>query len=60
MEFFFVRKVLLAKYSYAFITFPGGFGTMDEMFEAMTLIQTGKMANFPIIVLGTDFYQDTI
>ncbi|MBK7425860.1 MAG: TIGR00730 family Rossman fold protein [Saprospiraceae bacterium] len=60
MEFFFVRKVLLAKYSYAFITFPGGFGTMDEMFEAMTLIQTGKMGNFPIIVMGTDFYQDTI
>jgi uncharacterized protein (TIGR00730 family) len=60
MHYFFVRKVLLAKYSYAFITFPGGFGTMDELFESMTLIQTGKMANFPIIVMGTDYYADTI
>jgi len=60
MKYFFVRKVLLVKYSYAFITFPGGFGTMDELFESMTLIQTGKMANFPIIVMGTDFYKDTI
>lgn len=60
MEYFFVRKVMLVKYSYAFITFPGGFGTMDELFESMTLIQTGKMAHFPIIVMGIDFYQDTI
>jgi len=60
MKYFFVRKVLLVKYSYAFITFPGGFGTMDELFESMTLIQTGKMSNFPIIVMGTDFYKDTI
>lgn len=60
MKYFFVRKVLLVKYSYAFITFPGGFGTMDELFESMTLIQTGKMAGFPIIVMGTDFYKDTI
>jgi uncharacterized protein (TIGR00730 family) len=60
MKYFFVRKVLLAKYSYAFITFPGGFGTMDELFESMTLIQTGKMGGFPIIVMGTDFYADTI
>jgi uncharacterized protein (TIGR00730 family) len=60
MHYFFVRKVLLVKYSYAFITFPGGFGTMDELFESMTLIQTGKMAGFPIIVMGTDYYKDTI
>ena len=60
MKYFFVRKVLLVKYSYAFITFPGGFGTMDELFESMTLIQTGKMGGFPIIVMGTDFYADTI
>lgn len=60
MNYFFVRKVLLVKYSYAFITFPGGFGTMDELFESLTLIQTGKMASFPVIVMGTDFYQDTI
>ncbi len=60
MKYFFVRKVLLVKYSYAFITFPGGFGTMDELYESMTLIQTGKMAGFPIIVMGTDFYKDTI
>jgi uncharacterized protein (TIGR00730 family) len=60
IRYFFVRKVLLVKYSYAFITFPGGFGTMDELFESMTLIQTGKMHGFPIIVMGTDYYQDTI
>jgi len=60
MDYFFVRKVLLVKYSYAFITFPGGFGTMDELYESLTLIQTGKMSNFPIIVMGTDFYKDTI
>ncbi len=58
LDYFFVRKVLLAKYSYAFVTFPGGFGTMDELFEAMTLIQTKKIANFPIIVMGKDFYRD--
>jgi uncharacterized protein (TIGR00730 family) len=55
-NYFFVRKILLSKYSYGFVVFPGGFGTMDEMFEAMTLIQTGKMKRFPIVLFGTAYY----
>ncbi len=57
LRYFFVRKVLLVKYSYAFIIFPGGFGTMDEFFETLTLVQTGKLENFPIVVMGMDFYR---
>ncbi|YCM46815.1 TIGR00730 family Rossman fold protein (plasmid) [Verrucomicrobiaceae bacterium 227] len=57
LNHFFVRKVLLIKYSYAFIVMPGGAGTMDELFEALTLIQTGKLKNFPIIVMGTEFWK---
>jgi uncharacterized protein (TIGR00730 family) len=59
MEFryFFVRKVMLVKYSYAFVVFPGGFGTMDEIFECATLIQTGKIRDFPLILMGTEFWQ---
>lgn len=56
-RYFFVRKVLLVKYSYAFIILPGGFGTMDEFFETLTLIQTKKIANFPIVIMGMDYYQ---
>jgi len=56
-EHFFVRKVLLVKYSYAFIIMPGGFGTMDELFETITLVQTKTITRFPIIVFGTDFYR---
>lgn len=56
IRFFFVRKVLLSKYSYAFVCLPGGFGTLDEMFEAVTLIQTGKMEKFPVIIIGTEYY----
>ncbi|WP_052353922.1 LOG family protein [Flectobacillus major] len=56
-DFFFVRKVLLSKYSYCFIVMPGGFGTLDEMFEAITLIQTQKMNRFPIILFGKSYYQ---
>jgi uncharacterized protein (TIGR00730 family) len=52
MHYFFVRKTLLVKYSYAFVVFPGGAGTVDELFEALTLIQTGKIENFPILVGG--------
>ncbi|MBL9185320.1 MAG: TIGR00730 family Rossman fold protein [Verrucomicrobiaceae bacterium] len=56
MNYFFVRKTLLIKYSYGFIIMPGGFGTLDEMFEALTLIQTKKIRNFPIVVMGSEFW----
>lgn len=55
-EYFFVRKVLLFKYSYAFIALPGGIGTMDELFEALTLIQTGKVLNFPVVLMGREYW----
>jgi uncharacterized protein (TIGR00730 family) len=55
-RYFFIRKLMLAKYSYAFIALPGGFGTLDELFEVATLIQTGKMKNFPVILMGTDYW----
>ncbi len=57
MRYFFTRKVMLVKYSYAFVVMPGGAGTLDEMFETMTLIQTGKLKNFPIILMGKEFWQ---
>jgi uncharacterized protein (TIGR00730 family) len=57
MRYFFTRKMVLVKYSYAFIVLPGGAGTMDEMFETMTLIQTGKLRNFPIILMGREYWQ---
>ena len=56
-EHFFVRKIMLIKYSYAFIVLPGGFGTLDEVFETLTLIQTKKIRNFPIVMMGTDFWK---
>ena len=55
--YFFVRKVMLVKYSYAYIILPGGFGTLDEMSEALTLIQTGKLYDFPIILMGTEYWK---
>ena len=55
-EHFFVRKVLLVKYSYAFIILPGGFGTMDEFFEILTLVQTKTVTNFPIVLFGKEYY----
>jgi uncharacterized protein (TIGR00730 family) len=58
MNHFFVRKVLLVKYSRAFVVMPGGMGTMDELFEALTLIQTGKIKNFPVVLMGTAFWKD--
>ena len=57
-EHFFVRKTLLIKYSYAFIIMPGGFGTMDEFFETLTLIQTKTLTTFPIVMFGKEFYTD--
>lgn len=59
-RYFFVRKVMLAKYSYAFIAMPGGFGTMDELFEIATLIQTGKIRDFPCILIGVEFWQPLV
>jgi uncharacterized protein (TIGR00730 family) len=56
-HYFFVRKVLLFKYSYAFIAMPGGIGTMDELSEALTLIQTGKISDFPVVLIGTEYWQ---
>jgi uncharacterized protein (TIGR00730 family) len=56
-QHFFVRKVLLFKYSYAFVALPGGIGTMDELFEALTLIQTRKVENFPVILIGRTYWQ---
>ncbi len=55
-HYFFVRKVMLVKYSYAYVALPGGFGTMDEIFESATLIQTGKMNDFPIVIMGRDYW----
>lgn len=56
-EHFFVRKVMLVKYSYAFIIMPGGFGTMDEFFETLTLVQTKSITQFPIVLFGKEYYQ---
>ncbi len=59
-RYFFIRKVMLVKYSYAFVALPGGFGTMDEIFETATLIQTGKIKNFPIVLMGLDYWAPLI
>jgi uncharacterized protein (TIGR00730 family) len=56
-QHFFVRKVMLVKYSYAFVALPGGFGTLDEIFETATLIQTRKIQNFPLILVGREFWR---
>ena len=55
-DFFFVRKVMFVKYAQGFVVLPGGFGTMDELFEALTLIQTQKIGRFPIVLIGVDFW----
>jgi uncharacterized protein (TIGR00730 family) len=59
-HYFFVRKVLLFKYSYAFIGLPGGLGTLDELFEALTLIQTGKIEHFPVVLIGTEYWRSLV
>jgi len=56
-HYFFVRKVLLFKYSYAFVALPGGLGTLDELCEALTLIQTGKIQNYPVVLIGVEYWQ---
>ena len=55
-RYFFVRKTMFVKYSHAYVIMPGGFGTMDELFEALTLIQTGKIRNFPVILFGSEYW----
>lgn len=57
IDYFFVRKVLLTKYSFVFVVMPGGYGTLDEFFEALTLIQTNKVKNFPVVLFGTEYHK---
>ena len=60
VKHFFLRKILLVKYSFAFVVMPGGYGTLDEYFEALTLIQTHKIKNFPVIIFGKEYHKDLI
>ena len=60
LDYFFIRKFMLLKYSYAFVVLPGGWGTMDEMFETLTLIQTGMIHHFPIVLMGKEYYDPLI
>jgi uncharacterized protein (TIGR00730 family) len=59
-KFFFVRKTMFVKYATAFIVFPGGYGTLDELFEALTLIQTGKVKDFPVILFGKQYWSGLV
>ncbi|HET6847988.1 MAG TPA: TIGR00730 family Rossman fold protein [Gaiellales bacterium] len=59
-RYFFVRKTMFVKYSEAFVVFPGGFGTLDELFEAVTLVQTGKIHRFPVVLYGSDYWAGLI
>jgi uncharacterized protein (TIGR00730 family) len=59
-KYFFVRKMMFVKYSTAFIIFPGGFGTLDEMFEALTLIQTEKVRDFPVVLFGSEYWRELL
>lgn len=60
IKYFFVRKTLLTKYSYAFVVMPGGFGTLDEYFESITLMQTKKISDFPVVIMDKEFYKNII
>ncbi len=59
-RYFFVRKTMFVKYSLGFVVFPGGYGTMDELFEALTLIQTGKVKHFPVVLVGVDYWKGLV
>jgi uncharacterized protein (TIGR00730 family) len=59
-HYFFARKVVLVKYSYGFVHLPGGFGTLDEMFEALVLIQTKRLHDFPVVLFGREYWRDLI
>jgi uncharacterized protein (TIGR00730 family) len=59
-RYFFVRKTMFVKYAQGFVIFPGGFGTFDELFEALTLVQTGKIEHFPVILYGSDYWRDLV
>jgi uncharacterized protein (TIGR00730 family) len=59
-HYFFARKVMFVRYASGFVGFPGGFGTVDELFECLTLIQTGKVRNFPVVLMGTDYWSGLI
>jgi uncharacterized protein (TIGR00730 family) len=59
-RYFFVRKLMLVKYSYAFVALPGGFGTLDEIFETATLVQTGKIKDFPLILMGVHYWRPLV
>ena len=59
-HYFFARKIMFVRYASGFVVFPGGFGTLDELFESLTLIQTGKVTNFPVVLVGSDYWCDLI
>jgi uncharacterized protein (TIGR00730 family) len=59
-HYFFTRKIMFVRYASGFVVFPGGFGTMDELFEALTLIQTGKIVEFPVVLVGSDYWRGLV
>ena len=59
-HYFFARKIMFVRYASGFVVFPGGFGTLDELFESLTLIQTGKVRNFPVVLMGSDYWQGLV